>query len=152
MGTATPFLGDVRIATTVRQRNGNRAIGTRASREVVDATVENGKPWVGPAFVVKDWYLTAYDPLRDLDGKIVGMLYVRRLQQSFKDLARSFLIRYAMLFVFGVLSSLILAFFIAAHLAHPIHRLVEAVECINRGERNIHVEVRSSCREIGALV
>ena len=152
VGTATLFLGDCRIATTVRLPNGNRAIGTRASKEVVDRVLDNGMAWVGPAFVVKDWYLTAYDPLRDLDGRIVGMVYVGRLQRPFKDLARGFLMRYIILFALGIAGSLVLAFVIAGRLAEPIHRLVDAADRMKRGENDVEVVAHSSCEEIEHLV
>lgn len=152
VGTATLFLGDCRIATTVRLPNGNRAIGTLASKQVADRVLDNATAWVGPAFVVKDWYLTAYDPLRDLDGKIVGMLYVGRLQRPFQDLSRAFLLRHAVLFTLGIAGSLVLAFVLAGRLAEPIHRLVDAADRMKRGENNVEVVAHSSCGEIQHLI
>ncbi len=75
--------GDMlRVATSVIAADGRRAIGTYipvrnpdgSANEVV-TTVLNGNTYLGRAFVVDDWYLTAYEPLRDTDGKIIGMLY-----------------------------------------------------------------------------
>jgi two-component system, NtrC family, sensor kinase len=152
MGTATIFLDDCRVATTVRLPNDNRAIGTRASKEVADRVLDNGMPWLGPAFVVKDSYLTAYDPLRDMDGKTVGMLYVGRLERPFRDLARSVMARYGGLLVFGLVGSLLLAFVVAGRLAQPIHALVEASNRMHKGEPHAAVEARSSCHEIENLV
>ena len=152
LGTATIFLNDCRIATTVRHENGNRAIGTRASKEVADRVLDNGMTWLGPAFVVKDSYLTEYDPIRDLDGKVVGMLYVGRLDRPFRDLGRSTMAQYAGLLVLGLAASLLLAFIVAARLADPIHELVEASNRMHRGEPHTPVEARSSCREIENLV
>ena len=96
-GTVTIFLHDTRIATTVRLANGNRAIGTRVSKEVADRVLDNGNRWEGRAFVVKDWYLTAYDPIHDCQGKIIGMLYVGILESPFKELIRNVIFRYAIL-------------------------------------------------------
>ncbi len=152
MGTATLFLDDCRISTTVRLPNGNRAIGTRASKEVADRVLDNGEPWINPAYVVKDRYLTAYEPVRDLDGKVVGMLYVGRLEQPFADLGRQVMRQYAGLLVFGLAAALILAFFVAGRLARPIHQLVEESNRIHQGERHVPVAERSSCREIEDLV
>ncbi len=70
--------GDMlRIATSVRNAEGRRAIGTYipASSNVVQA-VMRGEPFVGRAFVVDQYYITAYRPLRDEAGSIIGMLYV----------------------------------------------------------------------------
>jgi len=40
------------------------------SEEVYDKVLENGLNWYDRAFVVKDWYLSAYDPIHDISGKV----------------------------------------------------------------------------------
>jgi signal transduction histidine kinase len=62
-GTATLFLGDVRVATNVRLFEGGRAIGTRVSAAVHAAVLDEGRTWLDRAFVVQDWYVSAYEPL-----------------------------------------------------------------------------------------
>ena len=151
-GTATIFLHDNRIATTVRLANGNRAIGTRVSKEVADRVLDNGLPWVGRAYVVNDQYLTAYDPIRDLDGKVIGMMYVGILERPFQDLGRSIIARFARLTLYGLAASLVLAFFIAGRLARPIHRLVEETNRMHRGEPHTPVPYNASCMEIESLI
>jgi hypothetical protein len=74
-GTATLFLDDVRVATNVRVE-GARAIGTRVSQAVRQTVLGEGRTWLDSAFVVNDWYVSAYEPVRDGDGQRVGMLYV----------------------------------------------------------------------------
>lgn len=64
-----------RISTNVKKRNGDRAIGTIVSKPVYD-TVMRGKTFFGRAWVVNDWYTTAYEPLKGPDGDIIGILYV----------------------------------------------------------------------------
>lgn len=75
-GTATLFLGDVRIATNVLTRGGQRAIGTRVSAEVNDAVLGRGETWRQRAWVVDAWVFSGYAPLRGADGRILGMVYV----------------------------------------------------------------------------
>ena len=152
IGTATLFLGDCRIATTVRLPNGNRALGTRASKDVADRVLDNGTPWINPAYVVRDRYLSAYEPLRDLENHVIGMLYVGRLEQPFLDLSRQVMRQYIGLMVFGLAAALILAFFMASRLAFPIHQLVEESKRIRAGARHVPVAERSSCHEIENLV
>jgi methyl-accepting chemotaxis protein len=88
-GTCTVFqrmnkAGDMlRVSTNVLKQDGTRAIGTYIPRinpdglpnPVLDA-VFKGRRFTGRAFVVNDWYITAYDPLYDAKGKIIGMLYM----------------------------------------------------------------------------
>ncbi|EWS58010.1 hypothetical protein Y695_04738 [Hydrogenophaga sp. T4] len=75
-GTATLFLDDVRITTNVRLFQDQRAIGTRVSQTVRDRVLGQGQTWLDRAFVVNDWYVSAYDPLLDATGQRIGMLYV----------------------------------------------------------------------------
>lgn len=88
-GTATLFLDDVRISTNVRLfadaagRGGERAIGTRVSRTVRDVVLGEGRTWLDRAFVVDEWYVSGYMPLRDRGGARVGMLYVGFLERPF---------------------------------------------------------------------
>ncbi|WP_139826327.1 sensor histidine kinase [Derxia lacustris] len=82
-GSATLFLGDVRIATTVVGADGLRAIGTRVSEAVRARVLATGQSWLGRAFVVDDWYLSGYEALLDGDGQRVGMLYVGFLEAPF---------------------------------------------------------------------
>jgi methyl-accepting chemotaxis protein len=68
--------GYLRISTNVKSADGQRAVGSFIpnSSEVI-RTIEQGKTYYGRAFVVDDWYLTAYHPLQ-INGVIKGMLYV----------------------------------------------------------------------------
>ena len=83
IGTVTVFQGDLRIATNVTMADGSRAIGTRLSASVCEVVLDRGATWTGPAFVVNDWYITAYEPIRDPMGRIVGSLYVGLLRAPF---------------------------------------------------------------------
>ncbi|MHC2562190.1 hypothetical protein ACVIVD_004184 [Bradyrhizobium liaoningense] len=84
-GTATLFLDDVRISTNVRLFEGRRALGTRVSAAVRSAVLGEGRTWLDSAFVVNDWYISAYEPLVDSYGKRVGMLYVGFLEKPFSE-------------------------------------------------------------------
>jgi two-component system NtrC family sensor kinase len=108
-GTATIFLGDWRIATNVMDKEGNRAIGTRVSREVYERVLGRGLPWIRRAFVVDDWYITAYEPIRDFQDKIVGMLYVGILETKYTVLKEKLIL----LFMLGMLVSVAISSFLS---------------------------------------
>ena len=86
-GTATLFLDDVRVSTNVRlfSHDNERAIGTRVSQAVRDAALGRGETWLGRAFVVNDWYVSAYAPLSNAAGRRIGMLYVGFLESPFQQ-------------------------------------------------------------------
>jgi methyl-accepting chemotaxis protein len=82
-GTATIFQvlpgKMVRVSTNVRRPDGERAVGTYidASSPVYQACLR-GETYRGRAFVVGDWYVTAYKPITDADGKVMAVVYVGR--------------------------------------------------------------------------
>lgn len=87
--------GDMlRIATNVQQKNGMRAIGTYIPSRNPDGTpneviaaVMRGETFLGRAFVVNAWYITAYLPLWDTEHKeIVGALYYGAKQENVTSL------------------------------------------------------------------
>lgn len=75
-GTATVFLGDVRISTSVLNRDGSRAVGTHLEGPVFKAVMKHGRSFRGEASIQGTRYLTAYDPIRTREGEVIGALYV----------------------------------------------------------------------------
>ena len=72
---ATIFLNDVRITTTVVD-GGKRAIGTKASAEVVDKVLTKGNEYMGSAKVLNNPYQVKYIPIKNTENKVVGMFFV----------------------------------------------------------------------------
>ena len=86
--------GDMlRVATNVEKLDGTRAIGTYIPRTnpdgkanpVVD-TIMRGETFYGRAYVVNAWYITAYEPILNDGGDIVGILYVGIEQENVASL------------------------------------------------------------------
>lgn len=76
-GTATIFAGDTRVSTNVLKSDGSRAIGTTLARGAVyDAVLEQGRPYRGEADILGRGFYTAYDPIKDASGRVIGVLYV----------------------------------------------------------------------------
>ena len=80
-GNATIFAasGDdfVRISTSVKKENGERAVGTALDRAApAYAALREGKVYVGLATLFGKQFITQYEPVRDAGGKVVGALYV----------------------------------------------------------------------------
>jgi len=65
-----------RIATSVIKENGERAVGTFISQPVYDAVIRNGGNFIGRAWVVDAWYVTYYQPIKDINGEVVGSFFV----------------------------------------------------------------------------
>ncbi len=83
-------VGYLRISTNVTNINGERAVGTYIPMDSpVVRAIESGQSYTGRAFVVDDYYLAAYEPIR-YNGDIVGMLFVGILEKDMSDLKSYF--------------------------------------------------------------
>lgn len=154
-GTATLFLDDVRIATNVRlfqdERAQERAIGTRVSAAVRDTVLTRGETWLDRAFVVNDWYVSAYQPLVDSEGRRVGMLYVGYLEAPFRAIQQWALGGVIALFVVAILLATLLSLRAARNIFGPIERMNQTMHAIEAGEADTRVGPLASRDEIGRL-
>ncbi|MFH1243067.1 MAG: cache domain-containing protein [Pseudomonadota bacterium] len=133
IGTATIFLNDVRISTNVLTKEGKRAIGTRVSKEVKEHVLSKGERWTKRAFVVSDWYKTAYEPIEDILGNRVGMLYVGVLEEPYVEIRRKALAVFILLTVVGIALAIGLGYILANRILKPVQRLVKASQQVSEG-------------------
>jgi len=147
-GTATIFLNDLRIATNVKNKDDLRAIGTRVSEKVSDAVLKNGKSYIDRAFVVNNWYITAYEPIKNLENQIIGILYVGMLEKPYIDIAHKVMITFTFMASMLVILLLVLLYFSTNRIIDPLLKIVEATQKIASGDLSHKVEVTST-DEIG---
>lgn len=133
VGTATIFLDNLRIATSVKDASGKRALGTRASPEVARRVLGEGGSWTGRARVLDNWYVTAYEPLLDISGKRVGMLYVGVLEAQYADVRARAIAKFASIILVGVLVAIILGWMITGRIMQPVTHLIRASAEISSG-------------------
>ena len=137
LGTVTIFLGDVRISTNVPKELGapaQRAIGTLVSKEVHDQVLERGEKWIDRAFVVSEWYISAYEPIIDIYGQRIGMLYAGFLEAPFKEIYFQALKILGTLFVLVTLLSMTLAVMGAKSIFKPIEAMARVMRRVRAGQ------------------
>lgn len=127
------FLGDKRIATSATTPSGGRALGTLVSEEAYKHVLLGGERWIRPGYVVDDWYLTAYEPLRDPQGAVIGAVGLGLLERKFNETEHR-----AVEILFGVtVIAVLLAIFISYGLSNsimkPLNSLIAATEKLAGG-------------------
>ncbi len=150
IGTATIFQYDTRISTNVRNEEGERAIGTRVSKEVNQAVLERGEAWIDRAFVVNDWYITAYEPIRNIDDEIIGILYVGILERPYIDTTNRVIFGFSIIAIVCVVVLLAMLAFSTTRITNPLHKMVLATQQIAKGDLSHKLNIASN-DEIGAL-
>jgi two-component system NtrC family sensor kinase len=151
IGTVTIFQNDLRISTNVMSTDGNRAIGTRVSQEVYDQVLGQGRPWVNSAFVVNDWYKTSYEPIKNINGQIIGMLYVGTLEQPFNDIARDTMLIFMAIIVAATFLAVAISFVLAAGISRPLTNLLDATAKLSTGELGHTIETETGMNELNKL-
>ncbi|MDD5562960.1 MAG: cache domain-containing protein [Thermoanaerobaculaceae bacterium] len=151
VGTVTIFLGDVRIATNVMLDAGTRALGTRISERVYDKVLRRGERFADRAFVVNDWYLSAYDPIRDPSGAVIGIIYVGLLEKQYLGYMSSLGLKYLGITFLSLALAAAIAIYLSSGFRRPILRLVRATRDLSAGNLRTRVQIPHASREVTEL-
>jgi two-component system NtrC family sensor kinase len=151
LGTVTLFLGDVRVATNVMLDTETRALGTRVSEAVYEKVLRRGERFANRAFVVNDWYLSAYDPIRDPSGHIIGIIYVGLLEKKYLEYGSRLALEYLGITFVALVFSAAVSLYLSSGFRRPILRLVRATRDLSGGNLQTRVEITRASREVSEL-
>ena len=151
VGTATLFLDDVRVTTNVRLFQDRRAIGTRVSQAVREAVLVRGETWLDRAFVVNDWYVSAYEPLHNGQGVRVGMLYVGYLESPFRQTKYGILGLIVGIFAVAMVLAAWLSLRWARSIFQPVELMNRTMQQVQDGDAAARVGTLPQQDELGAL-
>jgi len=140
IGTATIFLDDIRVSTNVRLPDGSRAVGTLLSDEVHEMVVGRGKEWLDKAFVVNNWYISAYNPIFDIDDQVIGILYVGVLEDTFSALKWKTAFSYVLVILLSGIIGLLFSLYFTRNIVAPYRTLTDASKEIAAGNYSTRVE------------
>jgi two-component system NtrC family sensor kinase len=144
IGTATIFQDDVRISTNVENGDGTRAIGTRIAADVYDQVVGQGVPYIGRAYVVNNWYIAAYEPIRSITNNIIGVLYVGILEQKYVDTERQNTLIYLVIALLVAMVSAALSYYISWRISAAVRELASASEQLTHGNLDARAKVMTN--------
>lgn len=150
-GTATLFIDDVRIATNVRLFGNKRALGTRASQIVRNHVLNDGKTWLDRAFVVHDWYISAYEPISDSFGNRVGMLYVGYLEAPFRQAKEAAIALLAGLFTLIGIGGVYFSLRVARSIYGPLTSMKHTMAEVEQGNMHARTGGTQTRDELGSL-
>ena len=134
-GVATIFMGDVRVATNIRARNGSRAVDTKlAPGPVHDAIFRDHKPFRGEADILGEAYFTAYDPILNAGGEVIGVLFVGLKQSEFLDPVSKVVWKLIEFQAFMILAMMSIALFMMRRIVRPAAIIEEAMRHLARND------------------
>lgn len=71
----TIFSGKTRFATTIVDKDGNRAVGTDMAANVARTVIDGGQDYIGTADILGQKHYVYYKPLVDINGDVVGAYF-----------------------------------------------------------------------------
>jgi methyl-accepting chemotaxis protein len=153
-GTCTIFMNDTRITTNVMKPDGTRAVGTQLARNAAYAAIFDRKTsFRGETKILEEPYMTAYDPILDASGQVIGILYVGLKKVDFLETAQETLwtIISATLLVMALA---IVASYLAARngVARPLKASIATMNRLAAGDLSADLPVHRSRDEIGQII
>ncbi|MCR5757447.1 MAG: methyl-accepting chemotaxis protein [Selenomonas sp.] len=148
-GHVTFFKGENRVTTTV-QKEGKRSVGTPASAKVQEIVLKQGQAYTGSAEVLGESYESAYRPIKDASGKVIGMVFVGLSVHQLDDIQAKFI--WSMIIALFVIIALmgVATWILTGRTMAPLKLVNSAMQKIAEGDmRGQSLEV--SPDEIGEL-
>ena len=88
----TIFYGDTRYLTTIKDSGGNRIVGTKASEEVINTVLKQGKNFVSEGVDIQGVkYFATYEPLKNGE-ETVGILFIGLEQSKIQEVINGLIV------------------------------------------------------------
>jgi len=153
-GTCTVFMKDLRVTTNVLKSDGTPAVGTRlAPGGAYDAIFVRKASFRGEIQILGEPYITAYDPILDPSGEVLGILYVGIKKVEFMESAYNtfWTIIY---FTLGIASLAMLVSYLMARngIVRPLKASVATMNRLAQGDLSVETPEPRRSDEIGEIM
>jgi methyl-accepting chemotaxis protein len=157
-GNATLFVYDdasqqfMRKTTNVKKENGDRAVGTQlASDHPAQAALRRGQAYKGPAMLFGSRFYTAYQPVFDAAGKVIGILYVGIPMAQFDGMLWQAIMAMVIATAVAALLALGMTMMMVRRVTKPLKAVTEALTILAEGRTDVEVQYADRHDEIGAI-
>ena len=147
----TYFLNDTRLNTTITV-NGKNAAGTKASPTIAAQVIQQKKTYVGSEQIFNVPYYVQYEPMKDANGKAIGMYYAGKpLSDIYAQKNRFFLLTVLTAIIFSAVSILLFNRLSRKKITEPIRSMSKMAVSLAAGNLSGQELAVNSQDEIGLL-
>jgi methyl-accepting chemotaxis protein len=157
-GTATVFVYDdatkqfVRRTTNVKKENGDRAVGTQlAADHPGQSVIRGGQAYKGPANLFGKSFITAYQPVFDGGGKVVGILYVGIPMAALDAMLLHAMSTMSIAAGAGAILVLLLTMMAVRRITGPLKSVTTTLTSLAEGKPDVQIDHTERHDEIGAI-
>lgn len=140
--TVTIFHGDTRVTTNV-MIDGKRAIGTQVSQEVAQVVIEEKNDYIGEANVVGHKYVSAYTPITDKNGDVIGIFYVGAPQSIIDQTIASFMKIFIIVLIIVTILAIVIVYLFTRGLTKRLARVSIALDQAKHGDFTTEIKDHS---------
>lgn len=136
----TVFLNDTRVSTTVKAEGNKRAVGTKASENVIKTVLKDGKEYVGEAKILGINHQVRYVPIKNETGETIGMFFMGIEKKTIDNEVNK--ITYVIIAVTLLVSliSFIIVMFLSKGITGPITKVVTHMSAISNGDLTMETD------------
>ena len=138
----TIFYGDTRYLTTIKDSGGNRFVGTKASEEVINTVLKQGKNFVSEGVDIQGVkYFATYEPLKNGE-ETVGILFIGLEQSKIQEVINGLIVQ--LVVVGSIIAVVLLAFtsVVCLMLVKSIQIVANDLRTLADGNLNIDCHVK----------
>ncbi len=157
-GNATLFVYDdasqqfVRRTTNVKKENGDRAVGTQlAANHPGQAVLRRGEAYKGPAMLFGRRFFTAYQPVFNPAGKVIGIIYVGIPTGELDAMLWQAIGAMAVAAGIAALLALVVTMALVRRVTKPLRAVADTLTVLAEGRTDVEIQHADRHDEIGMI-
>ena len=139
---ATIALGGTRVSTNVIV-DGKRATGTEISSEVTNVVLSEGKTFQGEAKVLNSKYEAKYVPIKDSNGKNIGIIFIGLEKTILKNEINKLMAAIIGITVIVVLVATGVMMIFTNRIGRNVEEILKNIKAVSGGDLNIKCSINS---------
>ena len=147
---ATVFQNNVRISTSLNEERFDSPLLSSADALVIEEVLTRGSTYVGIAQVLSEPFYTAYQPIVDYRGTIIGMLGIGTTVSEYLEAQSQTIVLFSSLIAAGMIFGVIMTLLFSWWLVKPVASLAEGMCRVAEGDLSYKVRIESA-DELGQL-
>ncbi len=141
IGYVTIYQGKHPISTTLRGPDGLPGLGFSASREIQEIVIKDGRSEISWESHFDTQYLSAAEPIKDIEGKIIGAIQVATQEKPIILVVDRLVATFLILGLLGVILMGGISYFLVKWINRPLEQMLHAARQAAEGDLSHEVPV-----------
>ncbi len=136
------FLNNIRVASSLTLKN-SFVLGQGLDSRISEGVLTAKNKFVGRININKEWYMSGYSPIFNIEKKVVGILAVGIPERKIFALRDKTQFLFLLAVFVSIILALIVGLLIGEKIASSVKKLKLGIEAFARGKFDYHVKIKS---------